>query len=228
MRARRRIAAPDGFTLIEVLMTAIVGTIVMLGLFQVLDVSVTQSGRVRDRIDAVGRARVAMELLTRQIRSQVCVAASGNGIANADANTMTLYVDLTGGASIPEKHILTYDPVAKTLTESDYVGTGTWPATTYPGQPTRANLLASNVVPVAGVSIFRYYAFTTSGQVSPGLALTSTPLSANDISRTVNIAISFVVQPSGSTASPQATSLQDQVLFRNANPNDSTAASECV
>ena len=38
-----------------------------------LDRSFTASGQIADRQDALQRGRQAMELMTRQLRSQVCV-----------------------------------------------------------------------------------------------------------------------------------------------------------
>ena len=50
-----------------------IGMIVLLGAFMLLDRSFSASGQVADRADALQRGRQAMELMTRQLRSQVCL-----------------------------------------------------------------------------------------------------------------------------------------------------------
>ena len=221
-----------GFTLIELMMAMSIGVVIMLGLLDVLDNSVLLSTRVSDRTEAVARGRTALEVMTRQLRSSVCPAAAGTQptpLTQADVNSVTFYTDLSGGASTPERHQLVFDPAARTVTERDYVGTGTWPVVTYPApdQPTRTRQLLTNAVAVPATAVFSYYAFTPSPPYTPTVSL-SPPLSAPDLTRAVEVAINFAVQPARTNQAPQSTTLQDRVLFRSTNVNDPSGAARCL
>ena len=71
--ARRRASDERGFTIIELMVAMSVGMVVLLAAFMLLDRSFTASGQIADRQEALQRGRQAMELITRQLRSQVCV-----------------------------------------------------------------------------------------------------------------------------------------------------------
>ena len=81
--------------------------------------------------------REALETITQQLRSQVCPSTSIASLAAASANSVTFYADLSNGAAAVkdrvQKRVLTYDPVARTITQSVYLPTGVGTATTPPG-----------------------------------------------------------------------------------------------
>lgn len=221
-----RLRREDGFTLVEMLVACVVGTIVMLAAFALLDMSNGLSRTVGDRVDTTERARDAMEQVTRELRSQVCLKPGTAAIANGQSNSVTFYT-FEGdpmGAYVPERHTITWNAGPRTLVDYEFVGTGAAPDTVYPGTPTRTVTLADNVDPVPGTSIFSYYAWSASGQVLPSVLL-PTPLSTADAQRTVRIAVQFQVTPDGNGAnarsSKQTTALQNDVFTRTADPNAS-------
>ena len=153
-------------------------------------------------------------------------------MAAADINAVSFYVDLTDGntGQPPEMHTITYDPVARTLIERDYIGTGTAPAIVYPaaGSPSRVRTLAQNVLPYS-TPIFRYYAFNTATPPRPTQAL-ATPLSVTNLGRVARIELSFRTLPPKtlSTSTRGSIVLEDEVYVRAADPNDPAPTPTCA
>jgi type II secretion system protein J len=83
----RRIAprSEDGFTLVELLVALLIGTVVLMGAFTVLDSTASVTGTVARRVDSLQRGRTALDLMTRDLRSQVCVGL----LTDATAGTTT-------------------------------------------------------------------------------------------------------------------------------------------
>jgi len=71
MRRRLRQLSSDesGFTLPELLTAIVIGMVVLMAAFMLLDRTVASTARVSDRQEAVQRGRLTMELITRQLRS---------------------------------------------------------------------------------------------------------------------------------------------------------------
>jgi hypothetical protein len=204
------------------LVACVVGMIVMLAAFALMDMSNGLSRSVAGRVDTTQRARDAMEQVTRELRSQVCLKPGTAAITNGQDNSVTFHTyegDPTR-SYIPERHTITWNAGARTLVDYAFVGTGAAPDTTYPNSPSSTNTLLNNVDPVPGKPIFSYYTWTSSGQVSPSVAL-PTPLSAADTQRLVRITVQFKVTPNGNgVQSPrQTTSIQNDVFARTADPN---------
>jgi prepilin-type N-terminal cleavage/methylation domain-containing protein len=220
-RLAARLRREDGFTLVEMLVACVIGTVVMGAAFMILDLANGLSQSVDARVDTTSRARTAMEQVTRELRSQVCLQPGTAAITNGQDNSVTFYTYLGGPTGYsPERHTITWNPATRELTDYAFVGTGTPPNMTYPATATRTNTLLSNVDPVGTTPIFSYYTWTASGTVSPTVAL-ATPLSAAGAQATVRIAVQFKVSPSGN-AHPtvnQTTILQNDVFVRTADPN---------
>lgn len=62
MTTRTHTAAEDGFTLVEVLVTIVIGMIVLAATLTMLASGFTSSAKVQDRHDTAGRARVSLKL----------------------------------------------------------------------------------------------------------------------------------------------------------------------
>jgi prepilin-type N-terminal cleavage/methylation domain-containing protein len=224
---RLRLGREDGFSLTELLVAIPVGVVLLSAVLVMMRVSIRASANVTDRTEAIQRGRTAMERVTRQLRSQVCPTTTGTALTNADANTMTLYVDMTGGSSQPERHTITYDPTAQTLTEYEYASSGgTWPSLTYPGTPTRTRQLLNNVTAVSGVPFFRYYQYDSNGNVST--TPMTTPVSAANLPRVVNVAVSFVSRPFKAGTAAPTTTFQSEASMRTSDPNDPTQNARCL
>ena len=117
---RRRLAAQDGFTLVELLMAMSIGTIVLMAAFYTLDRAGQIQREAADRSDALQRGRIALELVTRELRSQVCLGTATEPITDGRATSVEFYADMSDGSATPEKRKIAYDATKKTIIEYRY------------------------------------------------------------------------------------------------------------
>lgn len=215
-----------GMTLVELLMAMIIGVAVILAAFAVLDTAVSQQAKVADRSDAAQRGRQAMEEITQQMRSTVCLSSSTppRAIVSGTDSQVTFYADLGDGSTPPQKRTLTFDPVAKTITEQDYNGdTNTPPG--FGATPSRTRQLLTNVAQLNGAPVFAYHAYASPGVLDTN-ALT-TPLSTTDAARVVDVTISFLAGPTDGVVS-RGTGFTSDVFTRFANPANPNAPMPCT
>lgn len=96
----------SGFTLTELLVAMTVGIVVMFGILGLLDTTVSLSAKTTDRIQATADVRRGMDLVTRQVRSQVCLSGDPSApkpaLIAATPDSMTFYASLA-----PESPTLT-------------------------------------------------------------------------------------------------------------------------
>ncbi len=244
-----RLRDERGFTLGELLVSMTIGMVVLLASFALIDTTVSSSSKIQDRVDNVQRGRQAMELMTQSLRSQTCLGPGRPAITQADDNSVEFYADLGPGSRgesdtnawglqgfAPDRYRLVYTTSggSGSITEYQYKGQGNPPNVTftgYPSTPTRKRVLVTNIEPVPGVAIFRYYAFSAA-PVRPDFAQT-TPLdgnpnstAANASARTVRIAISFIAQPTRRKGTVKTT-FQNEVYARTSDPTDPDHSPQC-
>src|SRR5262245_49115726 len=140
LRASAR--SEDGFTLMEVLLGATLALLVIYAGLIVLDNSVKLARVTDQRVDASQRGREAMEVVTRELRSQVCLGTQPALTAASDT-AVTYYVNLAGLDANPERHSMSLENGDLILRR--YVGTGSMPNLSFPAQPTSSRVLAENV-----------------------------------------------------------------------------------
>jgi prepilin-type N-terminal cleavage/methylation domain-containing protein len=188
MMARARNEA--GMTLPELLTTLTIALIVSLATFSLIEVTMRQSGEVAARVDAVQRGRGAMDAITRQLRSQVCLANAAwpagtdpRSIEAATTTSVTFYADLRDTSVVgsatpapgapqpivgPERRELALEN--GTIVERRWAVTALTTETfTYAAAPTGQRNLLENVdlVPLDGAPagsapvLFRYFAYDT-------------------------------------------------------------------
>jgi prepilin-type N-terminal cleavage/methylation domain-containing protein len=228
--ARRLRHDQGGFTIIELLVACVVGSLVLLATFAMLDSSVKLTGKVTDRVDRTQRARLAMELITRKLRSQVCPSAGQSSLIDAQDYSVRFYSFMGTGAFVPDILEIKWDTNTNSIVESKWAGTGTAPNTTWAATPTTLTLL-SDVRPTfspAGQTntrgpVFRYYL----GDAGTALA---TPLSAANLKASSKIGVGFMTYASTGSGSGTSTTLQGDVFARTADPNgvSGTTAPECA
>jgi hypothetical protein len=179
-----------------------------------------------------------MELITRQLRSQVCLAAD-TPILAGDDNSVTFYANLSSNQNSAQKRALRYVASEKRLYEDVYNGTGTYPALTFPASPTTSKELlrpvaqadekvGSTMVPRP---IFRYYRYapaTTTG----ALQQLTTPLTATTTAQVVMINVAFATLPirkvERTTDVKDATTFASDVYVRLADPTKPTEGPACL
>ena len=189
---RDRLADQRGMTLIELLVAMSVGTVVLLAAFMLIDRSFSASGQIADRTDALQRGRQAMLLMSRQLRSQVCVGTVTNPMVAAEDNTVTFYSDLTDNLQV-KRRTLTFNPATDTITQSVIDGVGTYPALTFTGTPTPTTLLTKVKQVMDGTTarpMFRYLGYVP-GNPPGDLETLGAPWTTEKLGRVAVIRIAF-------------------------------------
>jgi hypothetical protein len=239
-----RLRAQDGMTLPEVLIAVTVGFVVLAATMGLLESTLRLSGGVMAKTDAMQRGRLAMDRVTQELRSQVCLDLTTPAIVSAGnvttADSVTFYSDFGKGELNvpPKKRTITFDTTTSQITETVVVGAG--PAGgpyTYNGVPTQQVLFqgASRVMKKVGgvdtpVPFLQYFAFEETG--NPPVLRTSQvlppPLDGAEAARTARIEIAFNARPTGAKDATNATDVTDQVTVRHADPNLTVPDPMCV
>jgi hypothetical protein len=223
-----RLRGEDGFSVLETVLAAALGLILILAALLTLDRAFKVNMQVSERVDSSQHARQAMDTITRQLRSAVCPDPLTAALVAGTDNSVTFYVDLGDGSTPVDKHVLSYDASTRAITESRYDGTGMAPDTVWPATPTASRVLIQNVVRLGTTPVFRFNAFDTANPPAPTVVL-ATPLTATSAATASRITISFVTRDaSHATTTLQATPLQDQVDLRSADPNQPKPAPQCT
>jgi hypothetical protein len=213
---------------------------VLLATLDLLDNTISVGSGVNRRVDALQHGRTALDVITRDLRSQVCVgiddpaAAGGSSsqpslIAGTD-DSVDFYVDLGDGTTArpPERRTIVFDPTAQTIEERIYKPTGGAGNYVFPATPTSTRTLISDVAQDGSTPIFRYYAFDTQTPPTPSVLLpASSGLSTADMARTARTAIAFKAL-SDNGSSTGAASLHDDVYRRAVDPNKTILTPECA
>jgi prepilin-type N-terminal cleavage/methylation domain-containing protein len=240
--ARRLRADEGGFTLTELLVAMVIGTIVLLVVFDLLDVSAKHYGKVDDRVDVIARGRQAMENITQEIRSQVCLGTGKPALKAGSDSSMQFVADLGDENFKPELRTLTYVPAAGGaqgfIREDSNLGIGAPPNTTFPAQTSTRHLVdnvtqtkAANGTPVP---IFKYYSFTPNPATPTQLQTTPldtdplTTASPNNAARTVRIEVAFRVLPNHAQNSSVGSDFLNYVYVRTADVTDPSRSPQCL
>lgn len=224
-RCRRApLAGEDGFSLPELLVAMAIGLIVIFGAFMLLDSSTRLSKATAQRVDATQRGRLALDLVMRELRSQVCLSAATPPIISASGTQVTFYVNLGGPDQLPERHQISLE--SGDLVLRRWVGTGVPPTMTWSVTPTSTRTLLENVTTQGSTPLLRYYTWGEGSPLVPDLLL-ATPLSATALSLVVRVAVAMRVQPARDFRDASArgwADLQDAAFVRFADPNDAGSA----
>jgi prepilin-type N-terminal cleavage/methylation domain-containing protein len=228
--SRPRVSDERGFSLPELLMAMFIGLIVLMASFMLLDRSFSASGQIADRSEALQRGRLAMDLISRQLRSQVCVGTTVPMAVGTNLS-VTFYADLSDGSIPIKKRTLSYNTATDTITESVIPGVGTYPALTFTGAATSTPLLTKVEQIMDGSAarpIFRYYGYKVGGQ--PGeLEQLAAPLSAANLARVAVIKIGFRAFANRTVLEDKnSTVFEDDVYVRNITATDFQNGPLCI
>jgi hypothetical protein len=223
----RRLRSEAGVTLMELIIAMTIGAGTLLAVFAVLDTSVKQSNAVAGRVNATQRGRLAMDTITRQLRSQVCYSPTVPALVSGTDNSVRFHSDLSDGSKPIEQRELIYDPTKGAINERTWAGVGS--PLTFPTM-TKNRLLISEITtrPAPDAAIFRFYAYNTAVPPRPIVQL-PTPLNATDLARTARIDVGFITLPPNARPSPAASvTLQNEIYVRVADPNDPAPTPTCA
>jgi len=239
---RPRLRDERGFTLIELLVAMSVGMVVLLAAFMLLDRSFTASGQIADRQDALQRGRQAMELITRQLRSQVCTVpvppdtGFAPPVVQGLDNSVTFYGSLSESSQSVTKRTLAFSGTGAgsiTQTVINGVPSPAYPRMGFTGAGTSTTLLTNvqqvqDGTPAVNRPVFKYYRYKA-GLPKGDLELLGTPLTADNLGRVALIKIafrSFALRPIADDG--DSTVLENDVFVRISDPTEVEEGPQCI
>jgi hypothetical protein len=242
----RRLRDEAGMTLMEVLTACTIGMIVLGAMFAMLDTTVRLNTGVMSKTDAMQRGRQAMDVITQELRSQVCLNNLNNPavLKGAKSDSVTFYSDFSegDGAEAPEKRTLTFNRTTGDVTSAIYDATKLKPGPNdFHTTPSRTFMRLENTSqqlnpqdPAKKLPYLRYFAYQTVGNPphpEPTLELVpnaTNGLDAAQAARVARIEITFTSRPTGAKDSKKGVNLSDQIVARHADPNLSVPDPKCV
>jgi prepilin-type N-terminal cleavage/methylation domain-containing protein len=244
-----RAARHEGFTLPELLIGISMAVIVALAAFSILDVVMKDSGHIAQRVDSTQRGRMALDVLTSDLRSQVCLTPTDPTVqppvqqpikstaltATPYSESLSFYADSSDGRQKesdgvtpqpPDLRTITYDGMKHTIVEQvRRASSGSGVTTVYPSTPTNTRTILSNVYQDGSNPIFTYYSFGTVAPLTPNVKVNP----GTDTTVISRIAVDFRVLATGlSTPDNTATTLSDDIYVRLADPNDPAPIPTCA
>jgi prepilin-type N-terminal cleavage/methylation domain-containing protein len=224
-----RLRDEEGFTLIELLVSMIIGTIVILAAFMVLDATGTLATKAQDRVDATQRGRLAMDVIGSELRSQVCLPGAIPPVeAGAGPTSFIFYANLGDENAAPTRRRIYVQGDA--LMEQTQTGTfaGVPGAQTVTWSLPVQKTLVQPVAQVGSTPYFKFWGFDVNLPATINTPLNVTPLSAADAADVVQVDVSFVSRPTRATvASPRDAVFQQSIFFRTADPMDPGKGPKC-
>lgn len=228
-----RLRHEGGFSLPELLVTLTIAMTVSMAAFALVEFVMKRSGETEQRVEATQRGRIALETITRQLRSQVCLTRGNTSytpIVSGTATQLSLYVDLSDAASnapYPERHDLTYNSTAKSIVEQDYATADGVNWTLRRTRTLITNVIQDRDAAGTAVPVFKYsgYSYDPDGDPQLSLAELPPPLGAN-AGRVVKIDVAFRAAPRAKNSrSAIEVPFRDDVFVRAVNPNELSTGS---
>lgn len=226
-----------GVGLPELLVTILAGTIVLIAVFSLIQITGRSTAQVAARVDANQRSRPVMERIIDELHSSCLSRDTVPIFAGSDADTIS-FIHQTGSTVSPQPVMRKIDVSSGSLaadtgvlTETVYpLAGGTtpedWTFSTTPSSASTFQLLnkvgfANVGNPATDVPLFRYYTYTNGVLNATPLPV---PLSAADAARTVQVNVAFAANPmSNPTAeSRAAVSISSAAVLRFAPPSADT------
>lgn len=222
-----RLAGEEGFTLVELLVAMVVGLVVIFAAFSVMDGSWRLNAKTTDHIETTNRGRLAMDRITQQLGSRVClnseipaqapnpaVAAQGS-LVTATNDVIEWYASVTSDTAprlLVERRRLTYDSATRSIVLKAWTGSAP-PPTPPPASSTTATItrtIAEGVEPAGSTPIFRYYVPT--GTPPLPTQLLTQPISLANANNVLLVKVNFAVVGNKPTI---RTELQNDSLTRS-------------
>jgi len=220
----RRIRDQQGYSLPELLVVIAIGSIVLFGVFTLIQVTAQSSARTAARVDANQRARPVLERIIDQLHS-TCLTPSTVPVLAGSTGESISFTHQTGATVTPVPTLRTLTLANGTLSDAVYPRVGTPGNYSFSTTPSETRQLLTGVAPAtlgnppATVPVFQYYRFQ-GAEISPALP---TPLSAADAAQTVQVTVSFAASPLGNPVRDpkSAANVTSSALLRFSPPSDS-------
>ncbi|CAA9524743.1 MAG: hypothetical protein AVDCRST_MAG85-3130 [uncultured Solirubrobacteraceae bacterium] len=224
--------AEHGMSLVELLAAMIAGIVVLMGAYATVDVAVITQKDAEGRIDTIARGRLAMEQITRQVRSQVCLDQHTVPILEAQRNRMVFYASLAAASAQTtyQRRTIVYVPeqdgTSGRIVETVVTGAGQPPEIAWTGGTTTRTLITD--VRPQGQGLFRYYTFDA--PVAPVMreVTSSSGVPVEERRLTVQVGIAFEVLTARGRSARQNSLFENTVFVRTADPTDPTHSPKCT
>jgi type II secretory pathway component PulJ len=230
----RSVSREAGFTLVEVLVATVVGMVLVLAAFALLEFSTRDVSRITDRAHADQTGRVALENIMLALHSS-CVAVGINPVQLGSNGSELKFISeqspLNAGkepvSAIPSAQLrkLIFSKSKSTLTEQTW--TGKWELTksqyvfNEAEKPTERVLL-NGISQTGEQPIFQYYRYYNEhdtepkyGQIDPTAFVPKGPEEAETITK---VTAAFTLTPEGTESSfakgDRAVALEDSAILR--------------
>jgi len=218
----RSLADERGVTIVEMLVSMMIGLAVLGGIVTLVTVTARSSGRISERVAADQIARPMMTRIMNELHS-TCVSPGLAPILSGSDGSAVSFIHGTGSAVAVTPAKRTIELNGDVLTDSTYPRTGgTAPNWTFASSPSQTYRLLENVGTIDSTPIFRYYAYENGVIATDPLP---TPLSDDDAARTVEVAVAISVSPSKSGTSGEEgapVQLSDSAFVRFSPSNEDT------
>ncbi|MDA0181428.1 prepilin-type N-terminal cleavage/methylation domain-containing protein [Solirubrobacter phytolaccae] len=252
-----RLRSERGFTLPELLVTMAIAMIVSLATFTLIEVVMKRSGEVGVRVETTATARTAMDQITRQLRSQVCVktntSSDARSLVAASPTSLSVYTDFTNEALVngalpaPDRRQIAW--AGNVFTESLTKGTRNKTTNVVDYGSAAPSVVRPFLQNVAATEFaggdktkpifFRYYKFpepVNGASTVPPNTTASVEIAANanralteaELLSVARISVSFTVLPRKGGPATAATTLKNDVYVRTADPNAQIPKPTCL
>jgi Tfp pilus assembly protein PilW len=221
----------SGQTLIELVVGMVIALVVLGAAYTILFAATPLAAHTQDRVDAFQRGRLAMDVIASELRSQVCLPGAVPAIiptASID-NEIWFYSNTGDDTEAPQRRriYLTGNAIKEDLWKGTFnLATG---GVDFPVNPTSTRTLVSPVALVTSPAtpLFSYWGFDANLPAAVNQPI-STPVTAVNAQKVVQVDVSFVARPTGATAANRRdTTFQQSVFFRTADPTDPAKGPKC-
>jgi len=215
----------QGFTLVELLVTLLVGMVIMAGVLGLLDMTLRGSASTIGRTQAVREGRGAIDRVGQELRLASC-PSTGPAVLSATDTSVSYYVSrpLTNWAATPvvERHTLTYDAAQGTITLVVSPGTGVPPV--WSATPSRQAVLATGLSQTGTTPIFQYLSYDAPD--SSATSLISAPSGAT-LSTISQVRVTFTALGAYPNANAGSSRFASDIALRTDDPSDTDNTPEC-
>jgi prepilin-type N-terminal cleavage/methylation domain-containing protein len=234
MRARLRdlLREDDGFSLMELLVALMIGSIVLTAAMMVFINGMRGTAKVTDRADATARARTTTDVISSLLQAATC-NNNTSPITAAAAQSITFTANLAGPEDAALQYRLRWDGTTKTVYEDIFASNGTVSVTDqtllFPSSPTETRVIGTNMSPQDGTTLFKYYPYDATAGAISNTAATPPVTNPTTLRSIVAIATSLLAQPEHTTGTSEvgSTSVEAQSVVGQVDPSNPGQGTQC-
>jgi type II secretory pathway pseudopilin PulG len=217
-----------GISLIEMLSAMLIGMVVLFAVLGLMETLVKSSAESRGRQQAVREGRMTIDRVGQELRLASCPAL-GTAIISGTADSVSYHVARPQAdfrqTPIVERHTLTYDPTAQTLSLAVHTATGTNVPPTWSTSPARQSIIGTRLARVGTTPVFRYWKYDAPD--APATSAVAAPVAAADLPNVAQITVTFNALPDYGDATKAGSRFESTVLLRTDDPTDTNNTPQC-